>query len=269
MGIEMNLGSSDNQAHSVSDVFSNRIHSYENIQNSLNRFMNTANLQGNAYSAARNYTQYVLIPLLKGCILLDEALKESCSKLPEEYRSRVDVIDLSEDELNRQIVNANNMVLDYERLIDQERAKTNLNVINFISLGFQKSNYERLKQTLERKLAKLIEFNSYSVQIFSHIDFLMDNIHQGLQHTKNVWDSNNRMISASEITLMPWAHELSREWFSKKLSTGMMDFLTNPDFIENKLAEIHPWFKTAFTVTKNFGNAVSKKIHKKYFFYIW
>ena len=29
MGIEMNLGSSDNQAHSVSDVFSNRIHSYE------------------------------------------------------------------------------------------------------------------------------------------------------------------------------------------------------------------------------------------------
>lgn len=35
MGIEMNLGSSDNQAHSVSDVFSNRIHSYENIQNSL------------------------------------------------------------------------------------------------------------------------------------------------------------------------------------------------------------------------------------------
>lgn len=33
MGIEMKLGSSDNQAHSVSDVFSNRIHSYENIQN--------------------------------------------------------------------------------------------------------------------------------------------------------------------------------------------------------------------------------------------
>ena len=119
MGIEMNLGSSDNQAHSVSDVFLNRIHSYEKIQNSLDRFINTANLQGNAYSAARNYTQYVLIPLLKGCVLLDEALKESCSKLPEEYRSRVDTISLSEDELNRQIMNANNMVIDYERLIEQ------------------------------------------------------------------------------------------------------------------------------------------------------
>lgn len=35
MGIEMNLGSSDNQAHSVSDVFSNRIHSYENIYKNL------------------------------------------------------------------------------------------------------------------------------------------------------------------------------------------------------------------------------------------
>lgn len=266
MGIEMNLGSSDNQAHSVSDVFSNRIHSYENIQNSLHRFINTANLQGNAYTAARNYTHYVLIPLLKGCVLLDEALKESCSKLPEEYRSRVDVIDLSEDELNRQIVNANNMVIDYERLIDQERAKTNPNLLNIGSWWFIKNNYENLKHTLERKLAKLIDFNSYSVQIFSHIDFLMDNIHQGLQHTKNVWDSNNRMISASEITLMPWASKLSTEWARRKILPNFMDFFMNPDFIENKLADIHPWFKTAFTMTKNFGNAVSKKYTRSTFY---
>lgn len=266
MGIEMNLGSSDNQAHSVSDVFSNRIHSYENIQKALYRFINTTNLQGNAYSAARNYTQRVLIPLLQGCVLLDEALKESCSKLPEEYRSRVDTIDLSEDELNRQIMSANTMVLDYERLIDQERAKTNPNVLNILSWGFSKSNYKNLKHTLERKLAKLIEFNSYSVQIFSHIDFLMDNINQGLQHTKNVWDSNNRMISASEITLMPWASKLSTEWARRKILTNTMDFFMNPDFIENKLADIHPWLKTAFTVTKNFGNAVSKKYTRSTFY---
>ena len=266
MGIEMNLGSSDDQAHSVSDVFSNRIHSYENIQKALYRFINTTNLQGNAYSAARNYTQYVLIPLLQGCVLLDEALKESCSKLPEEYRSRVDVIDLSEDELNRQIVNANNMVIEYERLIDQENTQTIPNYLNITSLRNNKGNYERLKQTLERKLDKLIAFNSYSVQIFSHIDFLMDNIYQGLQHTKNVWDSNNRMISASEITLMPWASELSKEWASRKIATNFMDFLTNPDFIENKLADIHPWLKTAFTVTKNFGNAVSKKYTRSTFY---
>jgi hypothetical protein len=266
MGIEMNLGSSDNQAHSVSDVFSNRIHSYENIQKALYRFINTTNLQGNAYSAARNYTQYVLIPLLQGCVLLDEALKESCSKLPEEYRSRVDTISLSEDELNRQIMNANNMVIDYERLIDQENTKTTPNSQNINSFRMNKDNYERLKQTLERKLAKLIEFNSYSVQIFSHIDFLMDNIHQGLQHTKNVWDSNNRMISASEITLMPWASKLSTEWARRKILTNAMDFFMNPDFIENKIADIHPWFKTAFTMTKNFGNAVSKKYTRSTFY---
>ena len=45
-----------------------------------------------------------------------------------------------------------------------------------------------------------------------------------------------------------------------------MDFLTNPDFIENKLADIHPWLKTAFTVTKNFGNAVSKKYTRSTFY---
>ena len=103
--------------------------------------------------------------------MLDEALKESCSKLPEEYRSRVDTISLSEDELNRQIMNANNMVIDYERLIDQENTKTTPNSQNINSFRMNKGNYERLKQTLERKLAKLIDFNSYSVQIFSHIVF--------------------------------------------------------------------------------------------------
>ena len=162
-------------------------------------------------------------------------------------------------------MNANTMVIDYDRLIDQERAKTNPNVLNILSWGLSKRNYENLKQTLERKLDKLIAFNSYSVQIFSHIDFLMDNINQGLQHTKNVWDSNNRMISASEITLMPWASELSTEWARRKILTNTMDFFMNPDFIENKLEEIHPWFKTAFTVTKNFGNAVTKNYTKNMF----
>ena len=266
MGIEMNLGSSDNQAQSVNNVVSKRIQSYGNIQKSLYKFINTTTLQGNAYSAARNYTQYVLIPLLQGCVLLDEVLKESCSKLPAEYRSRVDVISLSEEDLNRKIIEADKMITDYQWIIDQENAKDKPNYFYIAQVQISKSNYYTLKQTLERKLDKLIAFNSSSAQIFSHIDFLMDNIHQGLQQTKNVWDANNRMISASEITLMPWASELSAEWLRRKILTGVKDFLMNPDFIENKLAHIHPWFKTAFTVTKNFGNAVTKEYTRSTFY---
>ena len=265
MGIEMNLGSSDNQAQSVNNVVSKRIQSYGNIQKSLYKFINTTTLQGNAYSAARNYTQYVLIPLLQVCVLLDEVLKESCSKLPAEYRSRVDVISLSEEDLNRKIIEADKMITDYQWIIDQENAKDKPNYFYIAQVQISKSNYYTLKQTLERKLDKLIAFNSYSAQIFSHVDFLIDNIHKGLQQTKNVWDASNGLISASEITLMPWAHELSTEWVRRKLATGMMDFLTNPDFIENKLAIIHPWFKTAFTVTKNVGNAVTKDYTKNMF----
>ena len=74
------------------------------------------------------------------------------------------------------------------------------------------------------------------------------------------------MISASEITLMPWASELSAEWLRRKILTGVKDFFMNPDFIENKLADIHPWFKTAFTVTKNFGNAVTKEYTRSTFY---
>ena len=207
MGIEMNLGSSDNQAQSVNNVVSKRIQSYGNIQKSLYKFINTTTLQGNAYSAARNYTQYVLIPLLQGCVLLDEVLKESCSKLPAEYRSRVDVISLSEEDLNRKIIEADKMITDYQWIIDQENAKDKPNYFYIAQVQISKSNYYTLKQTLERKLDKLIAFNSYSAQIFSHVDFLIDNIHKGLQQTKNVWDASNGLISASEITKMHWSHE--------------------------------------------------------------
>ena len=140
MGIEMNLGSSDNQAQSVNNVVSKRIQSYGNIQKSLYKFINTTTLQGNAYSAARNYTQYVLIPLLQGCVLLDEVLKESCSKLPAEYRSRVDVISLSEEDLNRKIIEADKMITDYQWIIDQENAKDKPNYFYIAQVQISKSN---------------------------------------------------------------------------------------------------------------------------------
>lgn len=94
MGVEMYLGQSDYQAGTASSVLSNRISAYKSIQTSLQSFINTGNLQGLTYQSAKNYSSQILIPLIQGCILLDEAVKEACAKLPREYRSQVDSIDL-------------------------------------------------------------------------------------------------------------------------------------------------------------------------------
>ncbi|MEY8462310.1 hypothetical protein [Streptococcus merionis] len=90
MGIEMYLGQSDQQASAASTVLSNRINAYKSIQDSLRGFINNNSLQGQTYQTAKSYSNQVLMPLLKGGILLDEAIKEACAKLPSEYRSQVD-----------------------------------------------------------------------------------------------------------------------------------------------------------------------------------
>jgi len=87
MGVEMYLGQSDQQARASRTALSKRINAYESLQASLGSFISNHRLQGQTYQSAKSYSKQVLIPLLKGAILLDETIKEACAKLPREYRS--------------------------------------------------------------------------------------------------------------------------------------------------------------------------------------
>ncbi|AXQ79530.1 hypothetical protein DDV21_010890 [Streptococcus chenjunshii] len=76
MGIKMSLGSSETQASTVSAAMSNRTSAYEGLVSALETFIGASDLQGQAYSSAKNYASAVLIPLVEGAKLLSQALAD-------------------------------------------------------------------------------------------------------------------------------------------------------------------------------------------------
>ncbi|WP_156021486.1 hypothetical protein [Streptococcus ruminantium] len=211
MGIEMCLGQSDQQAGTASSVLSNRISAYEAIRSSLQSFIGTENLQGRTYSSAKDYSSQVLVPLLKGCILLDEAIKEACAKLPSEYRSQVDTIDLRESELENQIQKAGMIVSRYDYLyyLEVGKEKTNWSrARDFSSLAGQ---YRRAEQELQEKLRRLRAFNSSSVHFFDHLQPLLDNVQQGLKQASSSWHPATKSFEVARPAL-GWATSIDKQW---------------------------------------------------------
>ena len=173
MSIDMYLFDSDHQASDVSQVLQNRIDAYASIQSALGEFVgNSPNLSGQAYETEKKYSELVLIPLLKGCILIDEAIKEACFELPNTYRSQVDSVDLKESELVEQISKSESIINQYKNLITVEYLRENPNYGHISNIKKEENNYLRVKKKLEEKLYKLREFNNYSAKIFERVFFL-------------------------------------------------------------------------------------------------
>ncbi|QTZ56067.1 hypothetical protein [Streptococcus equi] len=104
MSIDMYLSLSEEQAQSVEAVLARRQTAYQSLQETLIQLIsNSPDLSGRTYDSAKAYSSQVLIPLLKGCMLLDEAIITACKRLPSEYRSQVDQIDLKESDLVERI----------------------------------------------------------------------------------------------------------------------------------------------------------------------
>ena len=100
MSIDMYLGDSDRQNQSVSSVVKSRDNHYNDLKRTLAQFhMSSPFLSGVTYDSAKNYSQKILIPLIKAGMLLDEAVKESCEAFTKKYREEVDTVDLRESEL--------------------------------------------------------------------------------------------------------------------------------------------------------------------------
>lgn len=212
MGVEMNLGQSDHQAQGVTAVLSNRLSAYETIRSSLQTFIGTSNLQGHAYQSAKDYSSQVLIPLLKGCILLDEAIKEACAKLPSEYRSRVDVISLKESDLNDNIDRAQSMINSYQDLIDWEYCREEPDYHYISNLRGLRNSYQELRVELTLKRDKLVSFSGSSPSLFSDIHSLLEAVQQGLRQASLSWNSKTGTFKISDEVGMAWADGLNRPW---------------------------------------------------------
>ena len=181
-------------------------------------------LSGHTYDSAKVYSQQVLTPLLRGCILLDEAIKEACLQLPARYRQQVDCIDLKESELVEKIYRADRLIGRYQELIQIENHRDSPDYNYIYCLRQGESNQRQLRMRLEEKLRKLREFNTNSSQIFSTISTLADAVNTGLRQAKTAWNVNSQTFTIPPASELGWVESIEKRWDnSREHSTSELD----------------------------------------------
>ncbi|QTZ59050.1 T7SS effector LXG polymorphic toxin [Streptococcus equi] len=233
MSIDMYLGSSDQQASSVGKVLQQRITAYKSLQRALEQLVSSSpDLSGHTYASAKRYSEQVLIPLMRGCILLDEAIKEACAAFPNDYRRQVDSVDLKESELVDQISRSDRIIGRYVELIDLEYRQELPNYSYIANLKSGESNQRQVKRKLEEKLLKLREFDSNSRHLFSSIAALAEAVNTGIRQTKTSWNGTSQTFTLPRALDLEWTKVVEKRWEKSKHNLQL-----EYDHIVNKLKE--------------------------------
>ena len=215
MSIDMYLGDSDRQNQSVSSIIKSRSNHYNNLQGTLVQFSNSSPfLSGVTYDSAKNYSQKILIPLIKAGMLLDEAVKESCEAFTKKYREEVDTVGLRESELLDKINRAETFVNQSRNLMSLEFRNEHPNATYLRNLQRIEDNHLETKRLLEDKLAKLRAFNSNSRTMFAKADELYQLIQKGINEATHSWSEVGRSYLLNEKAIETWMESINQHWIN-------------------------------------------------------
>lgn len=264
MSIDMYLSLSEEQAQSVEAVLARRQTAYQSLQETLIQLIfNSPDLSGRTYDSAKAYSSQVLIPLLKGCMLLDEAIITACKRLPSEYRSQVDQIDLKESDLVERIAQFDHVIGRYMDLISIEYSREEPSYSYISHLRSAEQLHRAVKRRLEEILRRLRHFDTNSVHLFSTIQTLAAAVQIGMRQARTSWHAGSQVFVISED--MAWADTINSKWSKSKGLSHLGDYVYDPDVLAKGVAISHPWIKTGYTMSKHFGKAVSKDYTKASF----
>ena len=215
MSIDMYLGDSDRQNQSVSSIIKSRSNHYNNLQGTLVQFSYSSPfLSGVTYDSAKNYSQKILIPLIKAGMLLDEAVKESCEAFTKKYREEVDTVDLRESELLDKINRAETFVNQSRNLMSLEFRNEHPNATYLRNLQRIEDNHLETKRLLEEKLAKLRAFNSNSRAVFAKVDELYQLVQKGINEATHSWSEVGRSYLLNEKSIETWMESINQHWIN-------------------------------------------------------
>ncbi|MCU9533516.1 hypothetical protein [Streptococcus sp. CSL10205-OR2] len=222
MSIDMYLGSSQSQATSISSMISSQNTGYEQLQAALCKFSFQEGLKGKAYDSAKAYSNTILIPLVKACILLNDAINDSGKKLPAKYTAEVDSVDLKESELREKIMQTDRIIGRYQDLSYSMRCREKPNWQTINNLDYSISIQQGVKQTLEEKLTKLLNFNASSPAIFDQISTLQAAVTTGLGQANASWNASTQLFELPSKKEMEWTKTVDEEWEKKLKSQSQL-----------------------------------------------
>lgn len=215
MSIDMYLGDSDRQNQSISSIIKSRSNHYNNLHGTLVQFSYSSPfLSGVTYDSAKNYSQKILIPLIKAGMLLDEAVKEGCEAFTKKYREEVDTVDLQESDLLDKIDRAETFVNQSRDLMSLEFRNEHPNATYLRNLQRIEDNHLETKRLLEEKLAKLRAFNSNSRAMFAKADELYQLVQKGINEATHSWSEVGRSYLLNEKDIETWMESINQHWIN-------------------------------------------------------
>ena len=225
MSIDMILGSAQSQTNSIKSLTTKQIASYEEIERALTNFVTqTNNLKGVTYDSAKAYCSSVLTPVIRGSILLDQAIARANEQYINTYTGEVHNDSLKQSELERAIEDTKSQIAFNERLLNEHFEQDKVDLREVSNLQDKISSYRKIQHDLEEKLRKLLAFNAKSPSFFQEIESLKNAVDQGLAIANKSWSPFSKTFSIPSREDMGWTDIIEGKWEEKDYSQDDLNY---------------------------------------------
>ena len=273
MSIDMILGSAQSQTNSIKSLTTKQIASYEEIERALTNFVTqTNNLKGVTYDSAKAYCSSVLTPVIRGSILLDQAIARSNEQYINTYTGEVHNDSLKQSDLERAIEETKSQIAFNERLLNEHFEQDAVDLREVSNLQDKISSYRKIQHDLEEKLRKLLAFNTKSPSIFQEIESLKSAVEQGMAIANKSWSPTSKSFSIPSREDMGWVNVINDAYLSRdgltidEISKDhiVKDFMVNYGFDRETAESLYKLQENILEVAikENWSN--SKIIHEYY-----
>ena len=225
MSIDMILGSAQSQTNSIKSLTTKQIASYEEIERALTNFVTqTNNLKGVTYDSAKAYCSSVLTPVIRGSILLDQAIARANEQYINTYTGEVHNDSLKQSELERAIEDTKSQIAFNERLLNEHFEQDAVDLREVSNLQDKISSYRKIQHDLEEKLRKLLAFNAKSPSFFQEIESLKNAVDQGMAIANKSWSPFSKTFSIPKREDMGWTDIIEGKWEEKDYSQDDLNY---------------------------------------------
>ena len=225
MSIDMILGSAQSQTNSIKSLTKKQIASYEEIERALTNFVTqTHNLKGVTYDSAKAYCSSVLTPVIRGSILLDQAIARSNEQYINTYTGEVHNDSLKQSDLERAIEETKSQIAFNERLLNEHFEQDTVDLREVSNLQDKISSYRKIQHDLEEKLRKLLAFNAKSPSFFQEITALQNAVDQGIALANKSWSPTSKSFSLPSREEMGWTDIIEGKWEEKDYTQDDLNY---------------------------------------------
>ena len=225
MSIDMILGSAQSQTNSIKSLTTKQIASYEEIERALFNFITQTNsLKGVTYDSAKAYCSSVLTPVIRGSILLDQAIARSNEQYINTYTGEVHNDSLKQSDLESAIEDTKSQIAFNERLLNEHFEQDAVDLREVSNLQDKISSYRKIQHDLEEKLRKLLAFNAKSPSFFQEITALQNAVDQGIALANKSWSPTSKSFSLPSREEMGWTDIIEGKWEEKDYTQDDLNY---------------------------------------------